>query len=337
LDVRWNVKSATKRDITGSMWLDPGFAVRPAARGMVANAVFALAVFTLTALASKARAQDIEPRAYSNAPVGINFLIAGYVYTRGGLSFDTSVPITNAHLTTSNVVLAYARVLDLRGKSGKFDVIVPVTRLSGSADYQGVPVERTVSGLGRPALRLSINLVGSPALRVQEFAGWQQDLIVGASLQVSPPWGQYDPERVVNITANRWSFKPEVGISKAIGSWTLEVQAAATFFTDNDEFLGASTRSQDPIYSLQGHVIHGFRSGKWISVDGTYFAGGRSTIDDAMNNDLQQNWRVGATLAVPLDRLNSIKFAASSGVSARTGNHYDGIGVAWQHRWGAGL
>ena len=56
-----------------------------------------------------------------------------------------------------------------------------------------------------------------------------------------------------------------------------------------------------------------------------------------MNNDLQQNWRVGATLAVPLDRLNSIKFAASSGVSARTGNHYDGIGVAWQHRWGAGL
>jgi hypothetical protein len=247
------------------------------------------------------------------------------------------VPITNANLTTSNAVLAYARVLDLWGKSGKFDVIVPVTRLSGTADYQGVPLERTVSGPGRPAFRLSMNLVGSPALRLREFAGWQQDLIVGASVQVSPPWGQYDPGKIVNIGTNRWSFKPEIGVSKAVGPWTLEVQAAATFFTDNDEFFGGTTRSQDPIYSLQGHVIYGFRSGKWVSVDGTYFAGGRSTIDETLNNDLQQNWRVGATLAVPVDRLNSIKFYASSGVSARTGNNYDGIGVAWQHRWGGGL
>lgn len=301
------------------------------------QAIVALAMSALGSMASTARAQDIEPRAYSNAPVGVNFLIAGYVYTRGGLSFDAAVPITNANLTTSNAVLAYARVLDLWGKSGKFDVIVPVTRLSGTADYLGEPIERKVSGLGRPAFRVSMNLLGSPALGLQEFAGWQQDLIVGASLQVSPPWGQYDPRRVVNITANRWSFKPEVGVSKAVGPWTLEVQAAATLFTDNDEFFGATTRSQDPIYSLQGHVIYGFRSGKWISVDGTYFAGGRSTIDDALNNDLQQNWRVGATLAIPVDRLNSIKFYASSGVSARTGNSYDGIGVAWQHRWGGGL
>ena len=186
-------------------------------------------------------------------------------------------------------------------------------------------------------MRLSINLFGSPALRVQEFAGWQQDLIVGASLQVSPPWGQYDPERVVNITANRWSFKPEVGISKAIGSWTLEVQAAATFFTDNDEFLGASTRSQDPIYSLQGHVIYAFRSGIWTSVDATYFAGGRTTLNGTLSSDLQQNWRLGATYAMPLDRLNSIKLYASRGVSARTDNSYDLLGVAWQYRWGGGL
>ena len=72
--------------------------------------------------ATRAQGQDIEPRGYSNAPVGVNFLIAGYVYTRGGLSFD-SLPITDAHLTTSSAVLAYARVLDLWGKSGKFDVI----------------------------------------------------------------------------------------------------------------------------------------------------------------------------------------------------------------------
>ena len=309
--------------------------VRSARPGTAALGGYLLAVLALTGIAS-ARAQDIEPRAYSNAPVGVNFVIAGYVLTQGGLSFD-SVPITNAEIDTSSAVLAYARVMDLGGKSGKFDVIVPYTRLDGTAQYQGQPVERVVEGFGTPAFRLSINLHGAPALALREFSTWKQDLIIGVSLQVSPPWAQYDADRVVNIGSNRWSFKPEVGISKAIGPWTLEAQAAARFFTDNDDFYGGNRRSQDPLYSLQGHVIYGFRSGKWISVDGTYFAGGRSTINDALNNDLQQNWRVGATLAIPVNRLNSIKFYASSGVSARTGNNYDAIGVAWQYRWGGGL
>jgi hypothetical protein len=296
-----------------------------------------LAVCVLTGVVSPARAQDIEPRAYSNAPVGVNFLIAGYAYTRGGLSFDSAVPITNANLDTSNAVLAYARVLDLWGKSGKFDAIVPYTWLSGTADYRGEPVQRTVSGFARPAFRLSINLYGAPALTLKEFAGWEQDLIIGASLQVSPPWGQYDASRIVNIGTNRWSFKPEVGISKAVGPWTLEIQAAATFFTDNDDFYGGTTRSQDLLYSLQGHLIYGFRSGIWASFDATYFAGGRTTVNGVLSNDLQQNWRVGATLALPVDRANSIKFYASSGVAARTGNNFDLIGVAWQYRWGGGL
>lgn len=311
--------------------------IRSAIRSTAALAAFAFAVFSLAGLASPAHAQDIEPRAYSNAPVGVNFLIAGYVFTRGGLSTDPAVPITDAKLSTSNAVLAYAKALDFWGKSGKFDAIVPYTRLFGTANFQGEPVERAVTGLARPAFRLSVNLHGAPALRLREFAGWKQDLIVGASLQVSPPWNQYDASRIVNIGTERWSLKPEIGISKAIGPWTLEMQAAATFFTENDNFYGGKTRSQDPLYSLQGHVIYGFRSGKWFSLDGTYFAGGRTTVDDVLSNDLQQNWRLGATLAIPMDRLNSIKLYASSGVSARTGNNYNLLGLAWQHRWGGGL
>ncbi|GAB3368000.1 hypothetical protein GCM10027431_12660 [Lysobacter rhizosphaerae] len=301
------------------------------------NAIRLAAMLVLAVSTASAWAQDIEPRAYSNTPVGVNFLIAGVVRTQGGLSFDPSIPLTDAKLETSSLVLAYARSLDLWGKSGKFDAIVPYTRLSGTADYLGQPIERNVTGFGRPAFRISVNLHGAPALGLKEFRTWKQDLIVGASLQVAPPWGQYDPDRLVNIGTNRWSFEPEVGVSKAVGRWTLELQAAATFFTDNDDFYGGTTRSQDPIYSLQGHVIHGFASGKWLSVDATYFAGGRSRIDDVPKNDLQQNWRVGAILAIPVGPLNSIKFSASSGVSARTGNNFDALGVAWQYRWGGGL
>ncbi|HSD16735.1 MAG TPA: transporter [Thermomonas sp.] len=284
-----------------------------------------------------AHAQEIEPRAYSNAPVGVNFAIAGYVFTRGGLNFDASVPITDARLSTSNAVFAYARVFELDGRTAKFDAIVPVTRLFGDALYNGAPIQREVSGFSRPAFRVSVNLYGSPALRLREFASWKQDLIVGASVQVSPPWGQYDASRIVNISGNRWTIKPEIGVSKALGPWTLELQAAATFFGDNDEFLGTRTRSQDAIYSLQGHVIYGFKSGQWLSLDANWFAGGRTRIDGELGDDLQQNWRVGLIYAVPLDQRNSLKFSASSGLWARTGNSFDAIGVAWQHRWGGGI
>ena len=107
--------------------------------------------------------------------------------------------------------------------------------------------------------------------------------------------------------------------------------------TDNDDFYGGSTRSQAPLYALQGHAIYSFRSGIWGSLDATYYSGGRSTIDGTRNRDLQQNWRIGATLSFPVDRNNSVKAYASSGVSARTGNNFDLLGIAWQYRWGGGL
>ena len=296
-------------------------------------AATAIAVFPL----SIAQAQQIEPRAYSNAPVGMNFLIAGYAYSKGAVPFDPSLPVKDAQLKTSNALLAYARVLDLWGKSAKFDAIVPYTWLSGSAELAGRPVERNVNGLADSLYRLSVNWYGAPAVTLKEFKNYQQDLIVGTSLQVSAPSSQYDPSRVVNIGTNRWSFKPEVGISKALGSWTLEFKAAVTLFTDNTDFFGGNTRSQDPIYSMQGHAIYSFRSGIWGSLDTTYYTGGRTAINGTRGDDLQENWRVGGTLAFPVDLHNSLKLFASSGVSARTKNNYDLIGIAWQYRWGGGL
>ena len=201
----------------------------------------------------------------------------------------------------------------------------------------GQPREREVDGFGDPRFRLSVNLYGAPALNLQEFASYRQDLIIGASLQVAVPVGQYDHSKAINLGSNRWFFKPEVGISKASGPWTLELTAAATFFTDNDDFFNGNKREQDPLYSTQVHTIYGFSGGSWASFDVTYFTGGRTTLNGVLNSDLQQNWRVGGTYALPVDRHNSVKFYASSGVSSRTGNDYDLLGVAWQYRWGGGL
>jgi hypothetical protein len=297
----------------------------------------AVAITALALLASAAHAQDIEPRSYSNAPVGVNFAIAGIAYTRGSLEFPSASFLTDAKLTTHTAVLAYARALDLWGNSAKFDVILPYLSLSGNARFAGAPVEREVDGLVDPRFRLSVNFYGAPALHLRDFRNYRQDLILGASLQVTAPAGQYDRTRLVNIGSNRWSFKPELGASQAIGAWTLEAKLAALFFTANTDFFGGDRREQDPIAALQGNLIYSFGNGVWASFDATYYAGGRTTLNGVRGNDLQQNTRFGATLALPIDAHNSVKLYASSGVHARTGNNFDLLGIAWQHRWGGGF
>ena len=148
---------------------------------------------------SVARAQSIEPRSFSPAPVGVNFLIVGFSGTQGGLSFDTSLPITDPKYTTAGPILGFARTLDLWGTSGKFDMILPSARLSGSALYQGEPVSREVDGLQDPLIRLSVGLFGAPAMKMAQFRSFKQDLVVGASLQISVPLGQYDSSRLINL------------------------------------------------------------------------------------------------------------------------------------------
>ncbi len=266
--------------------------------------------------------------------MGTNFLIAGFASTSGGLASDDSLPLIAPRLKTTSAVIAYARALDVGGMSAKFDVILPYSHLSGSALYQGGPIEREATGLSDAAIRLSLNFYGAPALSLPEFKSYEQDLIVGGSVQVSAPSGQYDDTKIVNIGTHRWYIKPELGLSKALGPWTLEAATAVTLYSTNTDFFNGNRRSQDPLYSLRGHAIYTFASGIWASMDATYFVGGRTTLNGELESDLQQNWRVGATLAYPLDSHNSVKVYASKGVSDRTGNSYVLVGGVWQYRWG---
>jgi hypothetical protein len=298
--------------------------------------IFQLCVLGLALAAGDACAQNLEPREYANTPIGLNFLIAGYSYSQGDVTTDPSLPLENADLQFHTILLGYARSLNVWGKSGKFDVIVPYVWLSGTAEAAGQPREREVSGPADPRFRFSVNLYGAPALSLKEFADYKQDIIIGVSLQVSAPLGQYDSDKVVNIGTNRWSFNPELGISKAWGPVTLELTPGVTFYTKNDDFLGG-TREQDPLYAVQGHLIYNIGSAVWASVDVTYYTGGRTTIDGVTRDDRQENVRVGGTLALPVDRYNSVKLYASTGAVRRVGGDFTTVGIAWQYRWGGGL
>jgi hypothetical protein len=296
----------------------------------------ALGIIATVLMVANAKAQDAEPRSYTNTPVGLNFLIAAYAYSWGKIAFDPSSSLVDAQFQTHSGALAYVRSLDVWGKSAKFDVILPYSSFSGHGLLDDQPRQREMSGLGDPRFRFSISLFGAPALSVKEFANYQQDLIVGVSLQVSAPLGQYDDSKLLNLGNNRWSFRPELGISKAWGPWTAEVAPSVTFFTDNTDFFNGNTFAQAPIYLVRGDIIYNFESGAWVSLEGSYFTGGRTTLNGVRADNEQTNTRAGLTLALPVDRYNSVKFNASTGITTRTGSEFSVFGVAWQYRWGAG-
>lgn len=286
---------------------------------------------------SQARAGEIEPRSYVNTPVDINFALAGYGYSDGGLSFTSSLPIENAEFEGHSGVLAYVRTFGVWGSSGKFDMVLPYAELSGSAQRAGQLHYRNISGLNDPLFRLSVNFYGSPALSVKEFAGFQQDLIIGASVQVSAPFGQYDPDKLVNLGGNRWFVKPDIGISKAWGPLTVEVSTGVTFYSDNDDFLGGKTLKQDPLSSSQVHITYSFGRGVWGALSGTYDYGGRTAVDGIRSDESTRNSRLGVTLAFPVSRKSSIKLYGSTSMETSLGSDYDLYGVVWQHRWGEGM
>jgi Putative MetA-pathway of phenol degradation len=290
-----------------------------------------------------AHAQQLEPRAYANLPIGLNFLIAGYTYSRGDVLLDPSLPVSGASARINTLLLGYVRSLDIGGKSGSVGVALPYAGISASGqitlagESEPQPASVTRYGFGDPALRFALNLHGAPALPMERFREYRQDTIVGTSLTVTAPWGRYDGSKLVNTGTNRWSFKPEVGVSQALGPWILEGMLGVTFFTDNDDFFGGHTRKQDPLYAAQAHAIYYFDPGLWGALDATYYAGGRTSVDGTLNNDLQQNSRWGVTLGKSLDQLHSVKFYFSSGVIARTGSNFQSGGIAWQYLWGTGL
>jgi len=130
-----------------------------------------------------------------------------------------------------------------------------------------------------------INLIGSPALSPKTFAEYKARTAVGASVTVIAPTGQYDPRRLVTLSSNRWAFKPEVGLSKPVGRWTLETAGGAWLFTANNNFFGGSRRDQRPLLSVQGSVSYTLRPRTWVAVNASYYSGGRMIVNGVINAD----------------------------------------------------
>ena len=284
-----------------------------------------IALVFITLLSLHSQAQEIEARTYSNAPIGINFISTGVAQAKAG------------NYTLTSEVMSLTHIFDAGGQSGKLTLVLPYGQLTGSSSIGGRTVNASSEGLSDPLIKAAINLYGAPALTLDQFKNYQQDLIVGVSLAASVPWGKYDDNQLINVGANRWFIQPGLGVSKALGPWRLELAGAGIFYTSNTNFMGGNSLSQNPVYSTQTHAIYYFQNTAWISVDATYFTGGQSYVNGNPISGSQENWRFGTTMSYPVNRQNSIRLSASTGAYSRTNNSYDLYGISWQYRFGGGL
>ncbi len=276
----------------------------------------------LTLNAVSLRAQEIEARAYSNAPIGMNFITGGIAQAQSG----------SYKLTTEAISLTH--VLDVAGQSGRLTMTLPYSELSGTGTVGGQSINASAEGLSDPKIKASVNLYGAPALNNTQFKNYQQDLIIGASIAATIPWGEYNNQQLINVGANRSVIQPGIGASKAVGPWRLELAGMASIYTSNTSYMGSNTLSQSPVYSGETHVIYYFPNTAWISADATYFTGGQTYINGIAVGGQQENWRFGGTLSYPIDKQNSIRLTGSKGVYSRTDTSYNAVGISWQFRWG---
>ncbi len=292
---------------------------------MVAQFVYAARTLALLLTPVCASGQELEPGAYWPLPTGLNIVTAINSFSLGDLAFDPSAPIDDASATINATSLAFTRAFSLAGRSANLGVVVPVIGGHLEGRYLGEPAEVGRLGLGDPRVRLAMNLYGVRAMTPKAFASYRQRTIVGVSLTVAPPLGQYDPKKLINLGSNRWSIKPELGLSRAYGRWVVDAMAGVWLFTDNTDFVGGRTREQRPIAATQVHVTFRFKRSMWLAADANYFTGGQTTIGGKRNLDLQRNSRIGATFSAALDRHQAIRMSVSRGAYTTIGADFTSI------------
>ncbi len=290
---------------------------------------------------SLAFTQDLAPRAYLISPLHGNAITLTNSFYTGNILLDGTAPITGATASTSISIVTGYHTLNFFGRSANILVGLPY----GVGNFRGtiLSAEKNAyrSGLMDAVFRFSVNLKGGPAMTLEEMQKWKQKTILGVSLKVLAPTGQYDPTKLVNLGVNRWAFKPELGYSRRWGHWVLDGYGAVWFYTTNPEFFshnefypGLRSQSERPVAAVEGHLSYDIKPRLWISLDGNYWHGGETSQNVLSNpNTIQNSSRIGATISIPLNKYQSLKFSYNNGAYIRYGGNYQNISVAWQYSW----
>ena len=279
------------------------------------------------------KAQELEPRALTNLPVGMNFAVAGYAYAQGNLLFDPALPIEDTNSKLHSWVGAYVRSINFFGLSGKVDAIVPYGIGDWTGKLTGIDTATSRSGFGDIRVRLSFNFLGAPALKATEFMSYSPGQISGFSLQIIAPTGQYYTDRLINLGSNRWAFKSQWGHAWNYEKWIWEAYVSAWIYTINKNFVGANEFQTRPLFAFKVHGIRKLNKGKWFAFNAGYGIGARGKLNGELVNNRISSMRFTAVYAMPVGQHNTLRVDLKTGIRFEKGPDFNAIGLTYQYRW----
>ncbi len=283
------------------------------------------------------RCQDLSPRAYVITPVDSNAVNLTYSFFTGSILFNGAIPVTGATGTYSVPIFSYYHSFNFFGRSANVQGSLPYAIGNFQGTLANVENHLYRSGLVDSSFRFSLNLKGGPAMRPREYLKWKQNVLLGVSLKVIAPTGQYDPNKLINWGANRWGFKPEFGYSERWGKWVLDAYAGVWLYTTNPQYYSHPNplpQSVAPLGSFEGHFSYDVKQRLWFSLDGNFWFGGTATLNGVPNPVTRQtSSRIGVTAAFPFTKHQSVKVSYSDGAYDRFGGNYRNVSLSWQYSW----
>ncbi|WP_298534151.1 transporter [uncultured Algibacter sp.] len=278
--------------------------------------------------------QDLEPRRWNILPLGTQVLGAGFAYTGGDILLDPAINLEDATVSASTVILQYVRPFKLGNKFARVDVRVPVSFAHWEGILDGEFASTDRNGFTDSRIRLSVNLIGPEASGPKELFKYFKEnptnTTVGASIAVTIPTGLYHPDKLLNIGQNRFVIRPQIGVLHNRDKWSYELTSSVIFFTNNDDFFGGNTRSQKPMFAIQGHIIKRFDSKLWASISAGTGTGSKSTINHVSKDDRRNDVLVSLSAGYTISKRQSLKLAYIYSRTTRLiGSNTDSIALGW--------
>lgn len=303
----------------------------------LAAALVALAIICPTlALA------QVPPRFYWKSLAGANAVPVIFQSLSGNAN-----PMDPAHVVSpdssvdANVVVAgYAKMLPLFDRTFTLAVLEPMGRISGKTSVAGLSYDQDATGFGDPMIEAGINLIGPKAMRtIPDLLRYEPKFSLDVIVDLAFPIGEYDNDQPLNLGQNRWYGRVGAPIVWQLGSWvpgqrtTFEVQPSVWFFSDNNDYVG-HTLSTDPMFQVEAHLTRDFTEHFWGSLDSTYMAGGKSSVD-GVGGDSLNNLGVGFTLGYQINDNLSLTagYMATVNDSDPGDLRMDGFRISFTYGW----
>lgn len=221
--------------------------------------------------------------------------------------FDPAHTVTpGASIDATLATMGYAHTFALGDRSAMGAILLPMGRLSGTLTAAGRSVTESAHGFGDPMFEFDVNLLGPKAQKnLVDVLRYQPGFSVDLLADLAIPIGSYDSSKSLNLGQNRWYGRIGAPIVWQLGDWvpgrrtTLEFLPAVWMFGTNDNYVGQTLKT-DALFQLDAHVTRDFTENFWGGIDGSWYEGGKSTINGVSGKKLS-NFGWGLTLGYKIN------------------------------------